>query len=73
MTAYAPPYTGSPVTITSNVQFPAFLSVNKDGDLFVDDCQSCDFGISDTVTWYLHGTYAYQGTLNPTATITAMK
>ena len=26
VTAYAPPYTGSPVTITSNVQFPALLS-----------------------------------------------
>ena len=26
VTAYAPPYTGSPVTITSNVQFPALIS-----------------------------------------------
>jgi hypothetical protein len=73
VTVYAPPYTGSPVTITSNIHIPALLSVNKDGDLFVDDCQSCNFGINDTVTWYLHGAYAYQGTLNPTATITAMK
>jgi hypothetical protein len=72
VTVYAPPYTGTPVTITSNVHFPALLAVNKDGDAFVDDCQSCNFGIDDPVTWYKHGSFAYQGTLNPTATIDAM-
>ena len=38
----------------------------------MDDCQSCNFGINDYVTWYLHGAYALQGTLDANATINAM-
>ncbi len=68
VTVYAPPYTGTPTTITSGVQLPDLLAVNKDGDLFVDDCQSCNSGINDYVTWYLHGAYALQGTLDANAT-----
>jgi hypothetical protein len=58
VTVYAPPYTGTPKTITNGISFPAILATNKAGDVFVDNCESifCNqFTGPDPITWYLHG------------------